>query len=143
MDEQAQQVVTKALQLMTPHLDDQKYTTMYVTPSEKYSDSFVRTHRKGSGFLGMGKPDMSMPVDNLEVSITFKPGVIRDDWVGYVISFDAATQKINGMSEWTLHDVEKTPPFEVFTRLAPHVLALLDQPLTSVEPPREAPAGLY
>lgn len=143
MEDQVQAVISKVLQIMTPHLGDQKYTLMYPEPDERYSDSFLRVHRKGSGFLGTGSPDPSTPIDLVEVNITFKPGVLQAEWIGYTVSFDPKTMKINGMSEWKMNSGETTPDYAIFSQLAPHILALLDRPLLPTEPPRQAPSNLF
>ena len=148
MDQQAlSDIVASALNVLRPLLagSTSKLTYAYFGSTPEYADSWVRAQRKGGGFMGMSAPDPAAPIEFLDFAITFKPGVLGPEWVGYTFQVaNPETQPVmNDFDEWAQAGGQAGASYDKLAVVRDHMLKLLQQPVLTNEPPRESPETMY
>lgn len=148
-NEYAKEIAQAILRVLKPATNQSKdkRVTVHFQPTDQYADSYVRSFRKGSGFLGLGAPNLQTPIDSLDIAITLKPDVMTEGWVGYTIDIKhpETNPEITLFQEWPEKGGSLTADPAKLEQLTPHILALADGSLTSdnTAAPRQAPSTMY
>ena len=141
------QAILKVLKPATDQANG-KMVTVHFQPTDQYADCYVRSFRKGGGFLGLGAPAAGSPIVSLDIAITLKPGVMTDKWVGYTIDIKnpETNPEMTLSGEWPEAGgmVPNIGP-EKLQQLTPHVIALMSVPTTpdGKAAPRQAPDSMF
>ena len=148
MDQQLlAEIITLAMGVLRPRMSasNEKLTYAYFAPSPEYADSWVRTQRKGGGFMGMSAPAPDSPVEYLDIAITFKPGIIGPEWVGYTMQIqNPETQPmLTAIFEWPQGGGQNSAGPDKLGLIRDHLAKLVQQPIVDAEPPREAPETMF
>lgn len=135
-----------------------KVLNLYFTHDERFADSFITAERKGSGFLHLQPPQPGSRPEVLTLSITMRPGVFLEQWAGYSLTMNNTPGDGYGaiqMFRYWPEDPTANPATDSYRhsefdvdpallpRLLPYVEALMQLPVTTIEPAREAPSTMF
>jgi hypothetical protein len=126
-----------------------KSTTLYFQPTQQYADSFARYVKEGTGFMGLGKPNVGAPIKSAQINITLRNGLggVEGNWVGYSLDINnpETDPAVSLFRQWPITGGEFDADPSLLATLKPHLVSLLAGALTpgNTEPPREAPEGMF